>query len=566
MDGSTESDLKKVLKASRSSFVIAGFFSFFINFLMLVPAIYMLQVYDRVITSGSHSTLTMLTLIMVFLMISMALLDWSRGQMLVRVSSKIETLLNERLFKATFKGALLSGGSRASAQSLDDLTGLRQFLTGNGLFSFFDAPWLPIYIAVMFVFHPLYGWVAVATAMILLVLAVLNEKVTSKDIQEANNHLIKNRALVNKNLRNAEAVSSMGMLPGIMDKWLKSANAILALQSRASSKAVTISSISKSIRQISQSLILGLGAYLVLQHEITPGLMIAGSILLGRALAPIDTMINSWKGFVAARGQYERLSDLLTKVPDDKERMSLPEPKGKLILDGVVVAPLGSKTPVINGVSFALEVGDSLGIIGPSAAGKSTLARAILGIYPTLSGDVRLDGVNVFDWNREEVGPYIGYLPQDIELFDGTISENIARFGEIDAEKVIEAARLADVHEMILKLPDGYDTFIGSVGGVLSGGQRQRIGLARAVYGAPKLVLLDEPNSNLDDQGEYALAKAIQTLKNNKTTVIVITHRTGILTQLDKLLVLKDGKTIAFNSRDEVLKQLQNSAQQVRKQ
>jgi ATP-binding cassette subfamily C protein EexD len=295
--------------------------------------------------------------------------------------------------------------------------------------------------------------------------------------------------------------------------------------------------------------------------------MIAGSILLGRALAPIDLMINSWKGFIAARGQYERLNEVLMKIPADKEKMSLPEPQGSLTVENVVITPPGSRTPVVRGVSFDLVPGDLLGIIGPSAAGKSTLARALLGVWPTVNGSVRLDGVDIYDWDRQELGPFIGYLPQDIELFDGTISENIARFGEVDAEKVVAAAKLADVHEIILKLPQGYDTVINSQGGVLSGGQRQRIGLARAVYDEPKFILLDEPNSNLDEQGEVALVKALRQLKEKNITVVVITHRTGILNVVDKLLVMKDGNMVTFGSSQDVLKQLQqNMANTVAKQ
>ena len=525
---------------------------------MLVPAIYMLQLYDRVITSGSESTLLMLTLIVVFLFVTMGLLEWARSQILVKVSARLETLLSERLYGVTFKQALYSGGSKVSSQPLDDLTGLRQFLTGNGLFAFFDAPWLPIYIAVLFMFHFSYGMVAVFTVIILTVLAVINEKMTGGILRKANDKAIAGRGLVNKNLRNAEVVESMGMLDGIRARWKEGAQQVLLLQAKASTNAGAISSMSKTFRMMAQSLILGLGAYLVLQQEITPGLMIAGSILLGRALAPIDLMISSWKGFVAARGQYERLNDVFLKVPEDKDKMSLPSPNGRLDVNNVIVTPPGSRAPVVKGISFQLNSGESLGIIGPSAAGKSTLARALLGVWPTVNGKVRLDGVDVFDWERKQLGPFVGYLPQDIELFDGTIAENIARFSETNSEKIVEAAMLADVHETILELPDGYDTVIGSIGGVLSGGQRQRIGLARAVFGDPKLILLDEPNSNLDDVGEKALAKALMALKQKKVTVIVITHRPGVLNELDKVLLMKDGVLVAFGPRTEVLQELNN--------
>ncbi len=559
MKAKERSDLQEAISLCKGSFATAGFFSLFINFLMLVPAIYMLQLYDRVITSGSVPTLLMLTMIMVVLFITMGALEWVRSQILVRVGSRLETLLNERLFGATFKQALYQNSG--SSQPLDDLTGIRQFLTGNGLFAFFDAPWMPIYIAVMFMFHPWYGWMAVGTVIILIILALINEQVTNNTLKEANELSIKSRGLVNKNLRNAEVVDSMGMLAGIRQRWQEGTTKVLFLQAKASSKAGAVTSLSKTLRMMAQSLVLGLGGYLVLQQEITPGLMIAGSILLGRALAPIDLMINSWKGFVAARGQYQRLNEILLQIPKEKEKMALPPPEGQISVDNIVIAPPSTRTPIVKGVTIDLAAGESLGIIGPSAAGKSTLARALLGIWPAVSGKVRLDGVDIFDWDRAELGPYIGYLPQDIELFEGTIGENISRFGEINPDLVVAAAKMADVHEMILELPEGYDTTIGAAGGVLSGGQRQRVGLARAIYGDPKFILLDEPNSNLDEQGEIALAKVIGALKQKGITVIIITHRPAILGILDKVLIMNEGQTVAFGPRDEVLNQMQQKAQ-----
>tara|TARA_B100000787_G_scaffold124976_1_gene94284 strand:+ start:970 stop:2703 length:1734 start_codon:yes stop_codon:yes gene_type:complete len=551
VENKDKSDLQKAITLCKGSFVAAGFFSLFINFLMLVPAIYMLQLYDRVLTSGSEPTLVMLTLIMVLLFLTMGGLEWTRGMILIRTSTRLETLLNVRLFGVAFKEALYGTGN--GNQALEDLTGLRQFLTGNGLFAFFDAPWMPIYLAVMFMFHEWFGWMAVGTAIILVFLAFINEKLTAETITAANEISSRGRGIVGKNLRNAEVVESMGMLAGIRDGWLTGVNKVLFLQAKASVRGTTIQSLTKTIRLMSQSLVLGVGAYLVLLGEISPGLMIAGSILLGRALAPIDMMIATWKGFVAARGQYGRLNTLLLKIPEELPKMSLPSPDGELIVDKVFVSAPMSNIPIVKGVSLSLAPGESLGIIGPSAAGKSTLARALLGIWPALQGKVRLDGVDIFNWNREELGPFIGYLPQDIELFEGTISANISRFGEADSDKIVAAAKLANVHEMILALTNGYDTVIGANGGVLSGGQRQRLGLARAVYGDPKLVLLDEPNSNLDEQGELALANALNTLKQKKTTVIVISHRSGILSVLDKLLLMRDGQMIDYGPREEVM-------------
>lgn len=551
-----KSDLEDALYQCRHSFISAGVFSLFINLLMLVPVVYMLQLYDRVLPSGSMSTLLMLTLITMFLFATMGGLEWVRSQILVKVSTRIECLLNERLYGISFKQSLYSGGQQASSQALDDLTSLRQFMTGNGLFAFFDAPWIPIYIAVMFLFHPWIGVMAIITACILTAVAIINEKVTSGALAEANGVAMSNRARLNKNLVNAEVIESMGMLGNMRARWKTENHKVLDLQSRASSNAALLAAISKVLRIAAQSLILGLGAYLAIEREISPGSMIAGSILLGRALAPIDQMIAGWKGFIAARGQYTRLNDLLTKIPVDKDRMSLPAPSGVLHAESAVVAPPGAKAAVLKNINFTIGSGSTVGVIGPSGAGKSTLARALLGIWPAASGKIRLDGADVFTWDREELGPYIGYLPQDVELFEGTISENIARFGEIDSEKVVAASQAADVHEMILRLPEGYDTVIGAGGGSLSGGQRQRIGLARALYGEPVLIVLDEPNSNLDDVGEAALAKAIVGLKQKQVTVIVVTHRTNILGAMDYLMVLKDGQVVAFDSRDKVLAQL----------
>jgi ATP-binding cassette subfamily C protein EexD len=549
-------DLELVLKACRSSFFSVGFFSMFINILMLVPAFYMLQLYERVVTSGSIPTLVSLTIVMIFLMVTMGALELVRSKIMVRVSTRIDTLLGKRLFDASFKQALYSGGSKSSAQPLSDLTGLRQFITGNGLFAFFDAPWVPIYIAIMYLFHPWFGHMAVAAVVILATIALINEKVTSKILAEANNENMGATHFTSQNLKNAEVVESMGMLGPIRARWQEKNRKVLALQGIASDRAGILTSISKTTRLIVQSLVLGLGAYLAVQQEISPGLMIAGSILLGRALAPIDQMIGVWKQFVSARGQYKRLNELLANIPDDSERMSLPAPEGNVSAEQIIVTPPGSRTPVVKGVTFNVLAGDLVGVIGPSAAGKSTLARAILGIWPSSGGKVRLDGADIFTWSRDEIGQHIGYLPQDIELFEGTISENIARFGDVDAEEVVIAAQRAGVHEMILQLPNGYDTVIGATSGALSGGQRQRLGLARAIYGEPKLVVLDEPNSNLDEQGDSALARTLNTLKELGTTVFIISHRSSILSSVDKLLVMKEGAMAMFGPRDQVLLEL----------
>ncbi len=561
MKVSNKSDLEEALKLCKGAFLSAAGFSLLINFLMIIPSIYMLQVYDRVVATGNLSTLLMLTLIVVMLFITMAALEWVRSQILVKVSTRLEMLLNQRLFKIAFKQSLYSGGQQATTQPLDDLTGLRQFLTGNGLFAFFDAPWMPVYLALLFLFHPWFGWYSIFTAILLCIVAAVTEKATTKIISEANNVAMVTRGALGRNLRNAEVIESMGMLEKIRVRWMVGAVKVLDLQAVASSRAGLLTALSKVIRLSSQSLILGLGAYLVIEREISGGLMIAGSILMGRALAPIDLIIGTWKGFISARGQYQRLNDILRQIPADKEHMLLPDPEGRIQLENAVVVPPGSKLPVIKGINLVIEKGDIVGVIGPSGAGKSTLARAILGIWPTSSGAIRLDGAEVFNWDREHVGGFIGYLPQDIELFEGTISENIARFGDIDPEQVVAAAKMADVHELILRFPEGYDTVIGATGGNLSGGQRQRIGLARALYGNPVLVVLDEPNSNLDEQGEAALEKALLQLKQIKSTVLIITHRNSVLSKVDKLLILNDGALAVYGPRDQVIAHLQQQQQ-----
>ena len=564
MRSSPENSLHTALKACRESFLSVGFFSFFINALMLVPTFYMLQVYGRVITSGSLTTLTMLTLIMTGLVITLGCLEWTRSRIMVRVSNRLDMLLSRQVYKASFKRALESGGMDASAQPLNDLTGLRQFLSGNGLFAFFDAPWLPIYIAVMFMFHPWFGWVATGSALLLLLLAFVNERLTGPTLAQANKEHIGASLYTTKNLRNAEVIESMGMLETLMERWWNRQKNVLLLQSRASDKGAMISTLSRSFRILVQSLILGLGAYLAVDHQVGAGMVFAGSILLGRALAPIDLIIGSWRGFIAARSQYARLNAILAKQQAQPERMPLPAPKGDVQVENLTIAAPGSNVPIIKNISFSVPAGCVVGIIGPSAAGKSTLARALLGIWAPLQGVVRLEGADISAWDKHELGPHIGYLPQDIELFEGSISENIARFTQVDSEKVILAATTAGVHEMILLLPDGYDTVIGGDGVVLSGGQRQRIGLARALYGSPRLIILDEPNSNLDEVGDRALMAAIHKIRLSGATLFVITHRTNIVSQLDRLMVMSNGGISLFGPRELVLTEL--NAQQAPKQ
>ena len=546
------SELKKSLLSAKKSFIMVGLFSMFINILMLVPPLYMLQLYDRVLGSRSQDTLIMLTLIVVVLFITMGLLEVVRSRVLVRVGNKLDSMLSQRIFDNLFELERKAPG-RSSSMPLNDLTQVRQFMTGNGLFAFFDAPWMPIYIIVLFIFHPAFGFFAIFAAIVLVGITVANEYSTKEKLAEANNLSRASTIYVDSNIRNAEVVNAMGMRNNISKIWADKYYGFLNAQNIASDSAGVWSNLSKSLRVMFQSLILGLGAYLAINMEVTPGMMIAASIIMGRALAPLDLIIGSWKGFSSARSSYERIEGLLNDFPKDKEYMQLPAPKGEITLENVVVIPPSGTVPSLKGISMKIEKGDVVGIIGPSAAGKSSLARVMLGLWPLTNGVARIDKADISQWNREDLGQYVGYLPQDIELFEGTVSQNIARFGEVEPEKVVEAATKAGVHEMILKLPEGYDTKIGPGGASLSGGQRQRIGLARALYNNPVFVVLDEPNSNLDDVGEAALVEAIKTLRAGGTTVVIITHRTNVLQATNKLALINNGVLELYGNTNDVL-------------
>lgn len=554
------SRLREALRSCWASFAFAGFFSLFLNLLLLVPALYMLQVYDRVLPSGSESTLWMLTLIAAFLFAVMGALEWVRSQILVMTSVRLDQSLGEPIHDAMFQRSLASGGRQATAQPLNDLLQLRQFLTGQGLFAFFDAPWLPVYVLVMYAFHPWLAVVAVASALVLLLLAVLNDLGTRGALMRANEAQVALSAHTQRSLRNHEAVMSMGLLPGLRARWAARQQQVLAWQARASARSALITALSKTFRIAVQSLVLGLGAYLAIRKEISAGAVIAGSILLGRALAPLDLMVGSWRGFLAARDAYQRLDKLLAEAPLPAVAMELPAPRGELVADKLVVTPSGADVPVLRGVQLRLAAGAQLAVVGASAAGKTTLVRTLLGLMPATSGTVRLDGARIDQYGRDQLGPHLGYLPQDVELLDGTVGENIARFGVVDPQAVVAAAQAAGAHEMVLRLPQGYDTVIA--GPSLSAGQRQRIGLARALYGQPQLVVLDEPNANLDQEGENALAQALRDLKARGATVLIVTHRKGVLAQVDEILVLHEGQVAMQGPREKMLAALQQSAEQ----
>ncbi|MCB1977294.1 MAG: type I secretion system permease/ATPase, partial [Nitrosomonas sp.] len=499
-----QNEIAEVLLSFKQAFRSIGVFSAVINGLMLMPAIYMLQLYDSVLTSRNEMTLLMLTLIVIGAYIFLGALEYVRSFVLIRVGAKLDLKLNKRVYTAAFEQSLKHGESNAG-QALKDLTNIRQFMTGNALFAFFDAPWFPIYIFVIFMFHPWLGVFALVGTAVLIVLAYINEKISRKPLDEANTMAVVSTNMASNNLRNAEVIEAMGMLPNLQARWNKLHSRFLNLQAEASEKAGIVTAISKSATVALQSLMLGLGALLVLENQISPGMMIAASILMGRAIAPVQLLINVWKQFGGARSAYDRLTKLLEQHPAREPGMTLPKPTGAVSVENVTAAPPGSRVPVIKGLNLSLTAGEVLGIVGPSGSGKSTLARLLVGVWPAAAGKVRLDGADVYLWNKEELGPHIGYLPQDIELFSGTVSENIARFGEVDAGKVILAAQRAGVHQMILNMPEGYDTKLGDGGAGLSGGQKQRLGLARAMYDDPALIVLDEPNSNLDDVGEQAL-------------------------------------------------------------
>lgn len=552
MTGQKKSELAEALKTCKSAFIGAGVFSFFINILMLTSPIYMLQIYDRVLASRNITTLTVLTTVAVGLFWVYAILETLRTRVLVRIGGALDKKLNGRVFGAVFKASLFRPGM-GSAQAVRDLDAVREFLTGQGLFAFFDAPWMPIYLLAVFLIHPLLGIVSLVGILAIFLLAMAQELATRKTLGEATAASLHAGRFLENSLRNVEIVTALGMMPAMLRRWQDRRAKTLVLQALASDRAGLVTALSKFTRVILQTAILGFGAYLVIQNEITAGLMIAASIMMGRALAPIEIAVATWKQLLAARSSYDRLNALLEAIPADQSHMPLPAPQGNLEVERVIAAPPGSNVPVVKGVGFRIAAGASLGIIGPSAAGKSSLARLLVGVWPAHSGVVRIDGSDIQTWDKDLLGPHIGYLPQDIELFEGSIAENIARFGDLEPEAVIEAAQLAGVHEMILQLPQGYDTPIGAGGQALSGGQRQRVGLARALYKIPSLIVLDEPNSNLDRDGEAALAQTMIELKARKRTTIVITHRPSLLASVDYVMVMNSGQIEGFGKRDEIL-------------
>jgi ATP-binding cassette, subfamily C, bacterial exporter for protease/lipase len=552
------SRLSAILLSFRREFAVCVIFTVVVNVLMLTPTIYMLQVYDRVLVSGSEFTLAALTLVMLYFFAVMAFAEWARSRLLVRTGVKLDEELNSVVFNASFESCLNHDG-RNPAQAFSDLTNVRQFLTSYGLFAFLDAPWSPIYIFVLYLLHPWLGLLSVCFALMLLGVAYLSHRLTFEPIDRALDAGRQANSYLRSKLRNAEVIESMGMLGDLRRHWQSRHRRYLGLNHKAQEMTSRLQALTKFLRYTQQSLALGAGALLVIRGELSPGAMIAANVLMGRATAPIDLLVSTWKSSISALKSFLRLEELLERYPQRRSGMVHDEPKGQLQIENLVATTPTRAQPILKGLTATFPANAIVAIIGPSGSGKSTLARALIGIWPHIEGKVLIDGEPIQGWDRDELGPFIGYLPQDIELFEGTIAENIARFGEIDSEKVILAASRAGIHDMILRFPQGYDTRIGDAGNLLSGGQRQRIGLARAMYGDPCLIVLDEPNSNLDDAGESALVTAVQELKRNGKTLLIITHRMSIVGITDFMLVLREGAIQIYGPSRSVITELQHN-------
>ena len=529
-------------------------FSFFLNLLMLATPLYMLSVFQRVLGSGHTYTLLYLTLITIFALMILGILFTIRSRILAQISGWLSGVLSGRLISASLTSTL--AGAQNGMQPLSDLRQIQGFIGGTGITALFDSPWVPVFIAVIWLMHPWLGALALASAVVLFFLALVNELGTRKPQREAQVEQASASQFADSSLRNAEVVQAMGMMPGLLKQWHKLNDGALDKQATASNRSATILGLSRFLRLSVQVGILGLGALLVLTADLTPGQMIAASILLGRALAPVEQSIAAWRTFITARTSYSRLQELLQANPEQPPFMELPPPKGHIHVENVSFIPPGAEKPVLRSINFELAPGETLGLIGPSAAGKSTLCRLLVGVWAPTIGSVRLDAAEVHAWDREAFGRYVGYLPQDVELFTGTVRQNISRMGEAEDNEVIEAAKLADVHEMILRLPQGYDSQIGMGGASLSAGQRQRIGLARALFRQPRVIVLDEPNASLDRVGEAALVRALNSLKKLGTTIVIVAHHASMLAGVDKLLVLNEGKQTAYGPKSEVLAHL----------
>ncbi|MDO6729685.1 type I secretion system permease/ATPase [Marinovum sp. 2_MG-2023] len=560
-----QSELRAVRRESRGLYWCVGVFSFFANILMLTGPLYMLQVYDRVLSSRSEATLLALTVLVIFLYTVMGVLDYVRGRIMARVGARFQSRLDDRVFDASLRASALRPDD-AAATGLRDLESVQRFLTSPVLLSLFDLPWTPLFLFGIAIFHPWLGILAVSGGALLVAIAITSQQMQKRPVFEHGVASHKSESIAARLRSEAEMVQAMGMRKAALHRWKGARLATLGGQLRSSDVSGGFTALTRALRLLLQSAMLGMGALLVLRGEMSPGAMIAGSILLGRALAPIEVIIGQWSVAQRARQGWRSLARLLGSVPEQAPKMDLPIPRAKLEVQQLTIIPPQERQAALRMISFDVNPGQAVGVIGPSGAGKSSLASAITGLWPPTSGRIRLDGATLDQYDPEKLGQYIGYLPQKVELFDGTIAENIARLApEPDAEMVVVAAKMANAHEMILKFPEGYDTRIEAHSAKLSGGQMQRIGLARALYGNPVFVVLDEPNSNLDNEGSAAVNSAIRAVKDRGGAVLIMAHRPAAIQECDTLLVLDEGARVAFGPRDEVLKKTVQNAAQLRR-
>ena len=557
-------ELIKARSESRTLYWMVAIFSFFVNMLMLTGPLYMLNVYDRVLGSRSLETLIALSVLVAFLYGCMGILDFVRGRVMGRIGARFQAQMDRRVFSAALKATTLNRAPREAATGLRDLEAVQRLITSPALMALFDLPWSPLFFLGIFVFHPLMGALALVGAVVLIFVAVLNQATTRTPLERANATSFASETLGAQIRSESEMVHSLGMRGAAFDRWQIARGASLDATIGAADTAGTFTALTKAFRLFLQSAMLGLGAYLVLREELTPGAMIAGSILLGRGLAPIEMIVSQWAVFQKGREGWGRLSVLLGNIPVEKTRTNLPKPAARLVADQVTMLPPGGQQATLRMISFSVEPGQAVGIIGTSGAGKSTLARALTGVWKPAGGKIRLDGAALDQYDPDVLGQHIGYLPQRVQLFDGTIKENIARMSlSPDDAMVVTAAKKADAHEMILKLPDGYDTRVTATGGQLSGGQIQRVGLARAMYGDPVVLVLDEPNSNLDNSGSAALNKAVQQQKAAGGIVFVMAHRPDAIFHCDTLLVLENGTKRAYGPKDDVLREVTKNRDEI---
>jgi ATP-binding cassette subfamily C protein len=549
-------EITEVYQASRSTLIAAGVFSCLVNILMLTGPLFMLQVYDRVLSSGSVPTLIALIIIVAALYAYYGFLEFLRSRLMVRLGRKVEEKLRGRVFDAVTTHALRRTPGVGS-QPLNDLATVRQYLSGQGPFAFFDMPWMPFYLGIIFLMHWMLGVAALAAAIVIFVLAVLSERATRGPLQEATKATVKAAVMTDEGRRNSEALFSLGMTGTMRNRWIEIQQTALDYQTIANDAGGLLGAASRVLRLFVQSGILALGAYLAILGEITPGAMIAASIIMSRALAPVEQAVANWQQFLGFRKARERLAQVLRTIPRDKQLMKLPPPQGRLSVENLIVQIQGVEKPLLQGITFTVEPGEGIGVIGPTGAGKSTLARALVGIIQPTRGHIRLDGATLDQREPDELGAMIGYLPQDVQLFDGSAAQNISRFQpNADPDAIVRAAKLANVHDLIMRLPDGYNTQLGENGARLSTGQRQRVALARALFGEPKLMVLDEPNSALDAEGEAALDYAIRQAMQRGAAVVVIAHRPSALAAIPKMLVLADGKMAAMGPREEIMRKV----------